>query len=398
MKKTPIDELARLATLRTLKILDTGPEAAFDMAVNFIAAACNAPIALVSLVDDHRQWFKAKVGTDLCETAREDAFCAHAIECDGLFEVPDATADARFAANPLVVNAPFIRFYAGLPLRLSCGSAVGTLCVIDTVPRRLGDQALAALRAMAEQLTTILDQRYALQMGAELRSRESALHDKLLREAIERNERRNVALHEGIAQDLTGAKLLIGGLAESSYVTAGGRPRMAILNNLIGTAIADCRQLATEEGGISLRNEGLPGALRQLAVRADAVESGARVRARTELADGRRLDPTIEHHLYRIAVSVLEAALGMPLVTEVSLLLEASDRTVDFALVTDGDLAVDGHDSVLEMAGFRASLLGGSLRLSSDINRHSLLVRVPCRAPDDTVTLQTLPAAAAAVG
>ncbi len=146
----PLDESERLRALERLDILDTAPEREFDALVATAALVCGVPISLVSLIDHDRQWFKANLGLPgVTETPRDVAFCAHAILDDGIFEVPDALADARFADNPLVVTAPDIRFYAGATLRLSDGAHVGTLCVIDRVPRRLSKEQREALRLLS---------------------------------------------------------------------------------------------------------------------------------------------------------------------------------------------------------------------------------------------------------
>jgi GAF domain-containing protein len=148
----PADDDARLRALRELLILDTPPEERFDRIVEFAAAEFDVPIALISLVDRDRQWFKARVGLDACETAREISFCGHAILQRDVFEVLDATLDPRFADNPLVLGAPFVRFYAGAPLVLPGGAAIGTLCLIDTRAREFDamDRAiLGTLRDLA---------------------------------------------------------------------------------------------------------------------------------------------------------------------------------------------------------------------------------------------------------
>ncbi|WP_306397817.1 GAF domain-containing protein [Telluria beijingensis] len=131
----PDNEAARLAALYELLILDTPPEERFDRIAAFAAQEFEVPIAVVTLVDAERQWFKAKVGIDACETGRDISFCAHAILQEDIMVVPDAQADPRFAQNPQVTGNPHIRFYAGAPLILPSGLRLGTLCVVDTRPR-----------------------------------------------------------------------------------------------------------------------------------------------------------------------------------------------------------------------------------------------------------------------
>ena len=158
----PNDEAKRLATLRSCRVLDTPPELEFDDLARMAALTCDVPVALVSLVDADRQWFKAKVGLEATETPRDDAFCAHAILGADLFVVPDALADARFADNPLVVGSPHIRFYAGAPIVAADGSCLGTVCAIDTRPRDLTERQRCALQALSRQVAALLALRQSL--------------------------------------------------------------------------------------------------------------------------------------------------------------------------------------------------------------------------------------------
>lgn len=151
-----------IAALRRLQVLDTAPEEEFDALVEVASAVCGKPISLISLIDTHRQWFKANVGLPgVQQTPRDAAFCAHAVLGDDIFEVEDATRDERFAKNPLVVGQPDIRFYAGAPLTLGNGERVGTLCVIDRAPGKLTDLQRLVLSRLATAAVKLLEGRLA---------------------------------------------------------------------------------------------------------------------------------------------------------------------------------------------------------------------------------------------
>jgi signal transduction histidine kinase len=159
----PLNEAQRLETLRGYKILDSRREDAFDDLTRIASQICATPMAIVSLVDEDRQWFKSEVGLGATETPRDLAFCAHAILQDKVFEVPDAHQDIRFQDNALVTGAPYLRFYAGAPLQTPDGHALGTLCVLDRVPRNLSDEQKAALEALARQAMGQMELRRALE-------------------------------------------------------------------------------------------------------------------------------------------------------------------------------------------------------------------------------------------
>lgn len=142
------DEDARLRALHALNLLDTPPEERFDRVVRFAAEQLDMPIALMTLIDRERQWFKSWRGVKVEQTGRDVSFCGHAIVTSGLFIVEDAQCDARFSDNPLVTGDPHVRFYAGAPLSAPDGHRIGTLCVIDTVPRAFGPLELSILEAL----------------------------------------------------------------------------------------------------------------------------------------------------------------------------------------------------------------------------------------------------------
>ena len=146
-----IDETKRLAALRKYRILDTEPEQAFDDLTLLASRICNTPIAAITLIDRDRQWFKSGVGMTVRETSRSVAFCAHAIERHDMLVVPDALGDEKFRNNPMVVGEPGIRFYAGAPLVTPDGQALGTLCVVDRIPRTLTPEQLEALNVLRRQ-------------------------------------------------------------------------------------------------------------------------------------------------------------------------------------------------------------------------------------------------------
>ncbi len=220
-------ERMRISVLRQFGVLDTAPEVAFDDLAALAGQLCDTPIALVSLVDEDRQWFKARLGLDVCETSRESSFCAHALGSPDLFVVPDTWVDPRFADNPLVTGEPGIRFYAGAPLVTWGGVALGTLCVIDVVPRTLSARQVEQLRMLARQ---VVDQLELRRQREELASEVAA---RSLAEDALRDTRRlfdDVVAHADVAvyaKDLEGRFLL----ANGSFEGLVGRPQNEIVGH-----------------------------------------------------------------------------------------------------------------------------------------------------------------------
>lgn len=151
------NDAARVATLQKYDILDTEPEKAFDDLALLASYVCKTPIALISLVDEDRQWFKSKIGVNVSETPRDIAFCSVAIQQPDVMVVPDTLLDERFRNNPLVVSDPRIRFYAGAPLITEEGYALGTLCVVDRTPREFTSDQIEALKALSRLVLAQLE-------------------------------------------------------------------------------------------------------------------------------------------------------------------------------------------------------------------------------------------------
>ena len=173
----PPRELSRLAALLRYEILDTPEEAAFDDFTELAARLCGTPIALISLVDERRQWFKSRVGLAVGETPRQISFCTYSILGEAIFEVPDALQDPRFRDNPLVTGDPHIRFYAGMPLTSPDGYNLGTLCVIDRQPRQLSAEQRDILQRLARQVMRLFEQRLLARRHAEQAALQQAIFD-----------------------------------------------------------------------------------------------------------------------------------------------------------------------------------------------------------------------------
>ena len=206
--RPPWNENDRLAALRSYRILDTPPEPIFDDLVQLAAQVCQTPIALITLVEDRRQWFKAEIGLGMRETPLDVSICAHAILQPGLFVVPDTATDERFNCNPLVVGEPHLRFYAGARLETSDGLPLGTVCVLDHAPRDLGVQQGFALRTLARQTMSQLELRRAL---AERDEALAASHQTEQRQALLVRE-----LHHRVRNTLATVQALVGVTARST--------------------------------------------------------------------------------------------------------------------------------------------------------------------------------------
>jgi len=195
--RLPTNEAARLENLYHYEVLDTPAEQAFDELSGLAAQICSTPIALISLVDSTRQWFKSKVGLKTTETPREVSFCAHAILQPGLFVVEDTRQDSRFVDNPAVTSAPNVRFYAGAPLITREGYAIGTLCVLDQEPRKLQPEQAEALLVLARQVVTQLELRRNLTKLVQTLEQRQQM-EQALRESEERSRQQATKLQQAL--------------------------------------------------------------------------------------------------------------------------------------------------------------------------------------------------------
>jgi len=259
----PIDEARRLATLRACQVLDTAPERAFDELVALAVQLSAVPIAVISLVDESRQWFKARIGLDVCETPRAQAFCAYAILEPKPLIVEDATQDARFSDNPLVTGEPGIRFYAGFPLQVDDGLRLGTLCVIDTRPRQLAAGQVTALQALAHQACAQLELRRALLDLRALREREQQSADRSLEARATQSFRIGQLLHKGLAEELSEiAAVLKAGLSTARTLSPALRQALVHAGDRVAEAASDCRAVAARFRDFSLLSLGWLAAVR----------------------------------------------------------------------------------------------------------------------------------------
>ncbi len=185
MLPVPENERERIEALKSYEILDTLPEEEYDALTNLAAYICQVPVTLITLIDEHRQWFKSKVGIALQETSRSISFCQYAIMGDDILEVPDLKKDVRFENNPFVAGEPHIRFYAGTPLIMPDGFKLGTLCVIDTVPKKLTEEQRSALRTLAREAVLHIVLRQQNRMLE--KEKEKVLHSLLVKEQFMAN-------------------------------------------------------------------------------------------------------------------------------------------------------------------------------------------------------------------
>ena len=302
----PVDESRRLAALASYEILDTPSEPSFDELVRLAADVCGAPVALISLVDASRQWFKARVGFDRRETPRAHSFCAHALGASDLLVVEDALRDPRFASNPLVVRSPFIRFYAGAQLVTPEGHHLGTLCVIDVQPRTVTSEQRTALRVLARQVMLQLESR---RDAARLERAQDALRRTEQRVSVERREVERLksdfiaAVSHELRTPLTSIRgslgLLASGVVGSLSDEARQVVRVAERNSVrLISLINDILDFEKLESGVE-KLDLAPTALRRV-IEAGAARSGTPAERERIVIDTAAVDTLVYAHAARL--------------------------------------------------------------------------------------------------
>ena len=352
------NEQERVSELDSYAILDTPAEPSFDELTSLAAYICATPISLVSLVDKDRMWFKSKVGLAVSEIPRIDGFCSSAICDEVMLVVPDAAANPRLANHPLVTSDPKLRFYAGAPLITPRGYRIGTLCVIDTVPRDLGAKQIEALKSLASTVITQLELRRLVKNAKE------NLTGLLLKAQDE--ERRRIAreLHDSTGQVLAGLSMLIGQMQKES--STANLAKFEQCREMIGTAATEIRNLSYLLHPPFIEEIGLAAAVAEYAA-GFAKRSGLNIQVEISPEVG-RLSENIEITLFRIIQEALgnvhrhsgsTAAVIRILCLENDVVLEIQDqgRGLPFPTTQYGV----GIKSMQE----RLRQLGGRLRITS---------------------------------
>lgn len=380
--KLPETEAVRLQILRDYEILDTPLEAEFDDFTLLATQICGTPIALISLIDEERQWFKSRLGIDASETCRDAAFCAHALHHTEVFLVPDAQKDPRFHDNPLVTGEPYIRFYAGAPLLTAGGHALGTLCVIDQEPRILTVAQQNALQALARQVMARLE----LRRGVAARARaEQKLHEgEALKMAI---------LHSALDSIITiNADGRVTEWNPASETMFGYRAAEALGRDLSTLIIPEQYREAHRRGMTHYLATGEGPVLRQrieiTAVRADGSELPVELAITPmRLASGPHFTATLRDITHRKAAESHIHSLNAELTYAYDATIEGWARALD-----SRDHETEGHSRrVTEMTVRLARSLGVSDAEMVHVRRGALLHDIGKMGVPDSVLLKPGP-------
>ncbi len=366
-----VTSAARLRTrrLRAVGILDSGPEPALDALAKIASQVCEVPIALVTLLDTERQWFKARVGLEVASTPIEHAFCATALRDDAALVVEDAALDPRFAGNPLVTAHPNIRFYAGVPIHLRPGIPVGTLCAIDSRPRTITPMQLDILRGLALQAEHLLELRQTSTKLQAAREHETTL-ERQLRE-VEIAEARRIAaeLHDGLGQDLLVIQLsLVEILPRRHLLDADMAARVTAIAGQVAAAATRCREMAYSHASYSTEELGLVRCLQRYCDQLTDT-MGRSVLCSTPPALLANLDPNTSQHLLRIAQEAVTNALRHSEAQTIRVSIVESPRRLWLTVEDDGRGlpagALSQPGAGLRSMLFRAGEIGADLRIEN---------------------------------
>jgi signal transduction histidine kinase len=332
----PANETERLRDLRRYQVLDTPPDPGLDALTQLAKQIAGTPIALISLTDEKRQWFKSRVGLEVVEIPRDWAPCAHAVASGESIVCSDMRVDPRFADNPLVQDPPHFRFYAGMALVTPRGSVLGTLAVIDTVPRVMTPFQLDALALIARQIVDQLELRTAYRELTALREQEQSFEARLWREKAEEAQRLAAELHDGVGQDLTGISMLVGAAlqqarGDSSTLVSS----LTEVSRLLRETIDTCRNTAQEHGGFLVRKAGLIGAVERLVERLShgAGQHFAFTKPKTPISC---LDELTAYHLFRVVGEAILNAHRHSGAKLIAVRAAHGEGKVAFEIVDDG--------------------------------------------------------------
>jgi signal transduction histidine kinase len=375
----PLDEHSRLFELRRYQVLDSDPEEAFDGLTRLACQLTQTPYALVSLTDETRQWFKARVGVTLQEIPREWAPCAHVVFERRSIVCKDMRLDARFADNPLVTGPPHVRFYAGIALVTPRGAILGTLAVMDTEPRELSPPQLEGLNLLGQQVVDQLELRAAYRDLIALRAGEKDIERRLRSERMEEAQRLAAELHDGVGQDLVGISMMLDAVLQTpaARLQAVNEP-IAHATQLLRRAIGRCRQVAEGYGGFLVRYNGVVGALQHF-VRS-FTDTPLQIHFHGIDVSLGCIDEAMAYHLFGIGREAIANAVRHSGGNAVHVRIHHGDGHIELT-VEDNGIGLSGRSDVQKRLGFsimeyRARTIGAELRCES-LEKSGL--RVSCR-------------------